>query len=230
VKDLFGFLIFESLYHTSLYNAWRLTSSVITFVLLATEMRLIASLLLTPPVLAPIIRSRMLIGLISDTHIREPATTLPPQIELAFRNVDLILHGGDIYISAVLDELERIAPVLAVSGDDDYGEVLHDKRVKPKQTLCLEGHKLWLVHENPYLHSLNPQSGMNSKVKSDPDSPDIVVFGHIHYSVVKQFNGVLLVNPGSPINNSHKLGTVATLRLETGKSEVSLLDLEELGQ
>jgi putative phosphoesterase len=178
---------------------------------------------------APIIPIRMLIGLISDTHIREAATTMPPEIELAFRDVDLILHGGDIYTSAVLDQLERIAPVLAVSGDDDYGEVLQDKRVKQSQILYLEGHKLWLVHENPYAHSLNPRSGGNSAVKSDPDAPDIVVFGHIHYTVVKQYNGVLLVNPGSPFNYSRKLGTVATLRLEPGKSNVNVLSLEEFG-
>lgn len=170
----------------------------------------------------------MLIGLISDTHIREPVPALLPEIFKAFADVDLILHGGDIYVPAILDELEQIAPVLAVTGDDDYGEVLVDRRVKPQQKLCLEGHKLWLVHINPFRHALDPHQGHAAKEKVDPDAPEIVVFGHIHYGVVKHYNGILLVNPGSPFNYSHKLGTVATLRLEPGKAKVNLLNLEEL--
>ncbi len=55
----------------------------------------------------------MLIGLISDTHIPWAVKELPPEVGEAFRGVDLILHAGDIYSHAVLDELERIAPVLA---------------------------------------------------------------------------------------------------------------------
>ena len=49
----------------------------------------------------------MLIGLISDTHIRVKgyrnnlgqlcASELPPQVMKVFRGVDLILHSGDIY-------------------------------------------------------------------------------------------------------------------------------------
>ena len=48
----------------------------------------------------------MLIGLISDTHIPEAASELPPQVYKAFRGVDLILHGGDMHVIDVLDWLE----------------------------------------------------------------------------------------------------------------------------
>ncbi len=50
----------------------------------------------------------MLIGLIADTHIPRDAKALPPQVKDAFRSVDIILHAGDIYVSKVLDELEKI--------------------------------------------------------------------------------------------------------------------------
>ena len=62
---------------------------------------------------------RMKIGLISDTHIREPSERLHEKVREVFQGVDLILHAGDIYNPSVLDELERMAPVLAAAGDDD---------------------------------------------------------------------------------------------------------------
>jgi uncharacterized protein len=173
----------------------------------------------------------MLIGLIADTHVRDEVPALPAVISRAFKGVDLILHAGDIYVPDVLDELERLAPVLAVTGDDDYGEVLRDERVKEKHVLFLEGHTLWLIHCNPYRNSLHPHHEEKPfKESVDSKAPDILVFGHTHYSIVKQYNGVLMVNPGSPFNYSHKLGTVATLCLEPGSASVNLLNLEELGK
>jgi Calcineurin-like phosphoesterase superfamily domain len=54
------------------------------------------------------------IGLISDTHIPVAAKHLWPQVYEAFRGVDLIMHGGDLMVTDVIDWLEEIAPVLAV--------------------------------------------------------------------------------------------------------------------
>jgi len=39
----------------------------------------------------------MLLGLISDTHIPQVTPHLPPEIKDIFKDVDLILHAGDIY-------------------------------------------------------------------------------------------------------------------------------------
>jgi len=73
----------------------------------------------------------MRIGLLSDTHIPEVTRVLPHEVTQAFHDVDLILHAGDIYDPTVLDELERIAPILASEGDDDYWrETKDDRRVK----------------------------------------------------------------------------------------------------
>ena len=61
----------------------------------------------------------MRIGLISDTHIPEAGKEIWPEIRSAFAGVDLILHGGDITVGRVLDDLETIAPVLAAQGNHD---------------------------------------------------------------------------------------------------------------
>ncbi len=172
--------------------------------------------------------TRMRVGLLSDTHIPEVEKGLPPQLTEAFQGVDLILHAGDIYVASVLDNLERIAPVLAARGDDDYGDTLIDKRVKGKHVLELAGQTLYLTHERPYSpdwwHSqwwestLSP--GLNKK-------PDIVVFGHLHSTVVEHVDGILFVNPGSPtfLNYRRGPGTVGILDIDSGEPNVRILQL-----
>ena len=56
----------------------------------------------------------MLIGIISDTHnlLREEVTEY-------LKPCDYILHGGDISRQDILDQLNQIAPVKAVRGNND---------------------------------------------------------------------------------------------------------------
>ncbi len=169
----------------------------------------------------------MLIGLLSDTHIPDHASELPAQIKDVFRDVDLILHGGDTYVIPVLDELERIAPVLAARGDDDYPEMIKDKRVKNKHILTVEGATIWLTHVRLW-------SWLSTKEDPDPVSPqheklpDVIVYGHTHIAEVKHNGSTLLVNPGSATFPDYKseLGTVALLTINSGKAEVRIVQLE----
>ena len=63
----------------------------------------------------------MKIGLISDTHIPEAIPELWPHVFDQFRDVECILHAGDIYDLSVLDRLESIAPVYAARGNGEDG-------------------------------------------------------------------------------------------------------------
>ena len=62
-----------------------------------------------------------LIGLISDTHIPEAGKSLWPEVIRIFKEVDLILHAGDMHDLSVLKELEEIAPVLACRRNGEDG-------------------------------------------------------------------------------------------------------------
>ena len=162
----------------------------------------------------------MRLGLISDTHILDVALELPRQIEAAFRGVDLILHAGDVYSPAVLDDLGRIAPVLAAMGDDDPYAIRKDKRVKNKHVLEIENHTIWLIHERPYINVVT------SRHKGH-EAPDIVVYGHEHDTFVQNCGGVLCVNPGSPtfLNYRLGLGTVGILTIESDKAQAFIIEL-----
>ena len=59
-------------------------------------------------------KNNFLVGVISDTHGH-----LHPAVVKAFKNVDLIVHAGDIGKCEILETLQKIAPVLAVRGNMD---------------------------------------------------------------------------------------------------------------
>ena len=57
------------------------------------------------------------IGIISDTH-----GSLNPRAYAALADCDHIIHAGDICGPAILRELETLAPVTAVLGNNDFDE------------------------------------------------------------------------------------------------------------
>jgi len=169
----------------------------------------------------------MRVGLLSDTHIPIAEPVLPSAITEAFRGVDLILHAGDIYTLTVLDELQRIAPVLAAMGDDDYVNMLADDRMKQEHILKLHGLRLQLIHERPYSYISVSGQSRHSAGQDIYDAPDIVVFGHEHRAVVQRDGDILFINPGSPTfpDYCRGPGTVAILNIDSGEVQVHILQL-----
>jgi len=174
----------------------------------------------------------MRIGLISDTHIPWAERELPPQVFEVFKGVDLILHAGDVYSFSVLDQLQRVAPVLASLGDDDYPT--EDIRVKEKHVLEIDGQVLWLIHEGPYAPISSTFVPLWWKSRISPGDkckgkPDVIVSGHQHRTFIERTDGLLHVSSGSPTLLHYKkgLGTVGILDIGAGKADVQLIQLQD---
>ena len=183
----------------------------------------------------------MRIGVISDTHNPSAAKEPPQEVARAFAGVDLILHAGDIYVPSCLDWLERIAPVKAVElgAKDHFSE---DSRVAEMQVFELEGHTIGMVHDlmlpgmpaevlPGVIEKMFPSS--NSLTQSVGEffgaAVDIVVFGHTHFAVAEEHQGILFVNPGSPSlpRQMRRLGQVAVIELSPGAWDASIVELSE---
>ncbi|MDP7619452.1 MAG: YfcE family phosphodiesterase [Dehalococcoidia bacterium] len=177
----------------------------------------------------------MRVGLISDTHIPETRPGLPKEIFDVFHDVDLVLHGGDMYVIDVLDWLEQglSVPIVAVRGNGD-GRSDHppfpanDPRVKGVQTLDLEGVRVGMVHAIPFPHEVRTEH-FDRVVKETfgEQAIDVVVCGDTHIPRVDLYQEMLLVNSGSPtIHDLRKrLGTVAILTIECGKASATMIEL-----
>ena len=169
----------------------------------------------------------MRIGLLSDTHVPQATAKLPVEMERAFDGVDLILHAGDIFQSSALDQLERIAPVLAARGDGDNGAVLDDDRVKWKHILRLHGQTIWVIHEVLWPYPVALWKTGRTLAGGEKDIPDVVVFGHDHCTIMERHSGILFINPGSPtfLNYCTGLGTVGLLEVSSGETQARIVEL-----
>jgi hypothetical protein len=121
------------------------------------------------------------IGVISDTH-----GFLDPNVEKIFAGVDHIFHAGDIGYASLILELQFIAPVTAVLGNNDG-----DMTFKLTEAIEL-ARKKFLVH-----HIVNPWSLSETvERRVARERPDVVVFGHTHKPFAQTVNSVLFFNPG----------------------------------
>lgn len=180
----------------------------------------------------------MRIGLISDTHIPVAMRELWPQVYDAFRGVDLIMHGGDLLVTDVLDWLEEIAPVMAVEGNGDYGG--WERSIQPTDPRLSEA-KVWthasglrigLVHDFQ-MPEHPPLRTMDGQMKHFFGGPvNVIVRGSTHSAEITTVKDVLIVCPGSPTFPNHattRLGTVGFLDIDAnGGVTASILDLATL--
>ncbi len=133
----------------------------------------------------------MRIGVISDTHIPKAAECLPKKLCDDLKNVDLILHAGDLIEMEVLEKLNKIAPTRAVRGNMD--ETLVQKTLPDKDIIEVGKFKIGLTHG-----SGPPFALMGEVEKEFNGAVDVIIFGHSHSPKNETKNGVLFFNPGSP--------------------------------
>lgn len=147
------------------------------------------------------------LGLIADTHYPTKLPLLPYEaIEEAFRDVDGILHAGDIESYEVLDNLSGIAPTQAVRGEED------NLSLPEKRVLTFGDIRVGLIHGNrhplvEHYFRLKRQCGhlyaggrhlLNTlPSRFADDDVDVIVFGHLHTPMNIEQDGIKLVNPGA---------------------------------
>ena len=168
------------------------------------------------------------IGIISDTHIPGSIPELWPEVAIAFKDVDMILHGGDLVTPAVVDWLEEIAPTYAAEGNHDYGLSEVHERIQPKWFFDIEGYRLGLVH---IIDGWGTRSASELVKIYLGELPDIVVCGDSHYEFVRWEDDMLIINGGSatyPHNREARLGHVVILDVERGKKpEARIIELTD---
>jgi putative phosphoesterase len=130
----------------------------------------------------------MVLGVLSDTHLYRQE--VPLRVLRALDGVDLIIHAGDIVEMAVLEQLESLAPTVAVAGNMDHGDVR--EALPEKRVIEVAGRPLGLMHGSGALQNIT------SRLRREFDRVDVVIFGHTHRVYNREEDGIFFFNPGSP--------------------------------
>jgi len=160
----------------------------------------------------------MLIGLISDTHIPDRAKEIPQKVLETFENVDLILHAGDLTSLEVIDELEKIAPVMAVQGNMDRTKGIDLPKARGMEA---EGLGIGIAHGEVYPRADTQQLVYIAKQLD----ADILITGHSHQPKIEQIEGILLLNPGSPVVPRLADRTVMLLEINNKEVDVEIVKI-----
>ena len=150
------------------------------------------------------------IGVVSDTH-----NLVRKELFSVFNTVDLIIHAGDIGDQNVLIELESLAPVKAVLGNNDWQLPV---KYKEKLTFNLCNKTIFIQHI------------FNDLPKEKKQKPNliknIIIFGHSHKPLIQQSGDTLYFNPGSAGPKRFNLPiTVGLLELFNHSVESKIISL-----
>ena len=128
-------------------------------------------------------------GIIADTHITKEENTLKvkkliDELQIAFEDVDEIIHAGDVTEDFFLSELKKIAPVRCVKGIFDNIEDL------PSFIKVQAGkYNIGVIHKLPEdLEFFFKRNELH-----------ILIYGQTHQPLIQgtAYN-TLYINPGSP--------------------------------
>lgn len=156
------------------------------------------------------------VGVISDTHGQ-----LRPEVFDVFRDVDHLLHAGDVGNPEILTDLGALAPVDAVHGNMDRWSVRERTEATVERTLA--GVRIAMTHG----HLTEAYDQLPERFPG----AEVVVYGHTHQPAERRVGATLLLNPGSAgPRRPGKPVTVALLVLEGGSVQARFYDLEEGGK
>ena len=175
-------------------------------------------------------KKKLLIGVLSDTHIPERTTMFPEIVIEDFkkRNVDFVFHLGDFtelkVYKRLVDEFGK-DKIFAVRGnmdlDQELNAILHDKI-----ELEILGHKVLMLHGMGGPNIIIKR--LIKKLDLLNSNYNVVIFGHTHRPENEIVNGILFFNPGTttPIDNKFTVvSSYGYLKISEDKIEPEIIHL-----
>ena len=155
------------------------------------------------------VKNSYLVGIISDTHGHLPQST-----SHVFKDVDLIVHAGDIGDPDIIDALRKIAPTMAVRGNMDMGQWA--RQLPQNETVNIGSKTLCVIHDVYHLD-----------IDAKAHGCHVVIFGHTHKPQVEKRQGVLYVNPGSAVQPRYGYPpSAALLEINNATVHARLVELD----
>jgi putative phosphoesterase len=126
---------------------------------------------------------------------------------------DFIIHAGDIGDPAILQALEKIAPVTAIRGNIDREPWARE--LPAVNVLEVPGQSIYVLHDLSHLDLKPEAAGFGA-----------VIYGHTHKPKQETKNGVLYFNPGSAGPRPFRLPiSVGRLKVAGKKISAEIIEL-----
>lgn len=159
------------------------------------------------------------IGVLSDTHGH-----LPKEVYEFFKDVDLIIHAGDIGSVDVLNELQAFKKTVAVYGNiDDFDVVVLTEKV---ENIEIEGLKIMVTHIGGYPNRY--ERGIKELIEIE--RPNIFISGHSHIlKVISDSKYSLLhINPGAAGRQGiHQISTLVRFTIDSVPKDLEVLEFNK---
>jgi hypothetical protein len=156
-----------------------------------------------------------LIGVISDTHGK-----LDERVLDLFAGVHRIVHAGDIGDEELIWQMEKVAPVIAVRGNNDSETICFPN----ERMAVVKGRTFYVRHQFATVEKMSPAQQRIIEQRM----PDVVIFGHSHKAYVGRWRGTLLFNPGGAGPKRFNLPrTVGLLELHEEHVEPRIINLDD---
>jgi putative phosphoesterase len=149
----------------------------------------------------------MKVGVIADTHLEQAIRELEELMAGPFKDVEMILHAGDITELKVLQPFTG-KEIQAVCGNMDSPAVR--RQLPTQRTFHIGKFKIGLIH------GWGGPQGIEERIRREFRGVDCIIYGHTHIPSQAKRDGVLFFNPGAFGGSS-----------VTGKKSVGILDLGE---
>jgi putative phosphoesterase len=130
----------------------------------------------------------------------------------------VILHLGDVVAASVLDELRELGRVEAVYGNMDEPGL--QETLPQRHVVEIDGVRVGMTHIP------GPRAGREARLAGWFPDCQAVVYGHTHVPQVEQYEGVWILNPGSPTERrSAPTHSMLELEIAGGHARPSLIAL-----
>ncbi len=162
----------------------------------------------------------MLIGVLSDTH--NDFASIDRAIKFFnLRNVDLVLHCGDIFSVNAAKEFTKLnCGFKAVFGNNDI------EQAELETTISNFG----MINAAPFEFKVSGKMfimmhrPVNLEVLAKSGKYDYILYGHLHKPAVEKIEKTTVLSPGEACGLRYGVKTVALIDLISGESEIYDLD------
>ncbi|MBR2021279.1 MAG: metallophosphoesterase [Clostridia bacterium] len=162
----------------------------------------------------------MKILVFSDTH--GAVSQMKDVIGRNRADTDLVIHLGDNYkdLQSVMLDFPTIAS-LGVLGNCDFS--IMNQNVRYEGCFTAEKRRIFYTHG----HKFNVKAGLDYIVSNAIlNNADIVLYGHTHIAMFKEYRGVAVINPGSlSCPRDESSGTYAVLEIANDKLKCSIMEI-----